>query len=184
MSSSSRALDVAGAVAGLIVFAPIMALAASAILLDDGRPLLFRQTRLGLGRRGFTILKFRTMRDGRVTRVGRILRATGLDEIVQFVNILRADMSAVGPRPLTPADVERLGWTGPEHDFRWRRRPGLTGLAQVLGAASAEDALALDRAYLERRTPLADGQLIALSFAVNVLGKKRLQRWLRRARVL
>ena len=74
----------------------------------------------------FTILKFRSMRDGRVTRIGRLIRATGLDELPQFVNILRGDMSAVGPRPLTADDVARLGWTTPQHDFRWQSRPGDT----------------------------------------------------------
>src|SRR5476649_1328362 len=96
-----RLFDLLGALGGLVFFAPVLALAATAILADDGRPILFRQPRLGRGRRLFTILKLRSMRDGRVTRVGRLLRATGLDELPQFVNILRGDMSAVGPRPLT-----------------------------------------------------------------------------------
>jgi lipopolysaccharide/colanic/teichoic acid biosynthesis glycosyltransferase len=84
----------------------------------------------------------RTMRDGRVTRVGTALRATGLDEIPQFLNILSGEMSAVGPRPLTEADVRRLGWTGAEFDFRWEQKPGLTGLAQIAGRPSPHDALA------------------------------------------
>src|SRR6185503_7239234 len=105
MSIPKRLLDVAGALAGLAVFAPVMAAIALAILLDDGRPILFRQVRVGRRRQPFEILKFRSMRDGRVTRAGRVLRATGLDEIVQFVNILRGEMSAVGPRPLTQEDV-------------------------------------------------------------------------------
>ena len=105
MSSLKRLFDVAGACAGLVVFAPVMAAVAIAVLIDDGRPVLFRQQRLGYRRRPFTILKFRTMRDGRITRVGRVLRATGLDEVPQFVNILRGEMSAVGPRPLTESDV-------------------------------------------------------------------------------
>jgi lipopolysaccharide/colanic/teichoic acid biosynthesis glycosyltransferase len=126
MSRSKRLFDLAGACAGLVVFAPAMAVIAMAILLDDGAPLLFTQPRLGYRRRPFSILKFRSMRDGRVTRVGRILRATGLDEVPQFINILRGDMSGVGPRPLTPADVDRLGWTGAEVEFRWQVKPGLT----------------------------------------------------------
>ena len=156
MSSFKRALDVAGACAGLVVFAPVMALAVAAVLVDDGRPVLFRQERVGLRRRMFQILKFRTMRDGRITRVGRWLRATGLDEIPQFVNILRGEMSAVGPRPLTDADVQRLGWSGAAFDFRWHQRPGLTGLAQILGGASGDESLELDRAYLARWSPALD----------------------------
>jgi lipopolysaccharide/colanic/teichoic acid biosynthesis glycosyltransferase len=179
MSSWKRAFDVAGACAGLLVFAPILLVVVAAVLLDDGRPVLFRQPRLGYRRRAFSILKIRTMRDGRVTRVGRVLRATGLDELPQFLNILSGEMSAVGPRPLTEVDVRRFGWTGAEYDFRWETRPGLTGLAQIVGAVSVDDALALDRAYTARWSPLLDCQLIALSFAVNALGKARVQRLLR-----
>jgi lipopolysaccharide/colanic/teichoic acid biosynthesis glycosyltransferase len=173
-----RFFDIAGAVGGLIVFAPVLAVVGAAILLEDGRPVLFAQSRLGRGRRPFTILKFRSMRDGRITRVGRLLRATGLDELPQFVNILRGDMSAVGPRPLTDADATRLGWLTPRHDFRWRVSPGLTGLAQILRPTAATGSLGLDRYYVSRGTLLLDMWLVALSFAVNVLGKPRARRLL------
>ena len=105
MSSLKRMFDIAGACAGLVVFAPVMAAVAIAVLIDDGRPLFFRQQRIGYRRRPFSILKIRTMRDGRTTRVGRVLRATGLDEVPQLVNVLSGEMSAVGPRPLTESDV-------------------------------------------------------------------------------
>jgi lipopolysaccharide/colanic/teichoic acid biosynthesis glycosyltransferase len=177
--ASKRLFDLAGAVAGLVVFAPVTAFIAAAVLLDDGRPIFFRQERVGRGRRLFRIVKFRTMRGGQVTRVGRLLRASGLDEIPQFVNILRGEMSAVGPRPLTQADVERLGWTAPAFDFRWTCRPGLTGLAQLVGAASADASLELDREYVAAWRPLLDCRLILLSFGVNALGKTRVRRWLR-----
>jgi lipopolysaccharide/colanic/teichoic acid biosynthesis glycosyltransferase len=88
-----------------------MAVIAFAILLEDGRPVLFGQQRLGRRRRPFTIRKFRSMRDGRVDRVGRGLRATGLDELPQFINILRGELSAV-PRPLTLADVRAARLVG------------------------------------------------------------------------
>jgi lipopolysaccharide/colanic/teichoic acid biosynthesis glycosyltransferase len=181
MSRLKRAFDVAGACAGLLVFAPPMAIAIAAVVIDDGLPVFFRQQRLGYRRRPFSILKIRTMRDGRTTRVGRVLRATGLDEIPQFINILSGEMSAVGPRPLTESDVVRLGWTGAEFDFRWESKPGLTGLAQLVGAASLQDALESDRSYTARWNPLLDCQLIALSFAVNVFGKSRVRRRLRRS---
>ena len=180
MSRLKRAFDVVGAFGGLAVFGPLLALAAIAIRLDDGGPVLFRQERLGHGRRPFWILKFRSMRDGRVTRVGRVLRATGLDEIPQFVNILRGEMSAVGPRPLTPADVDRLGWWGADAEFRWSVKPGLTGLAQLMRAQSAPESLELDRVYCLRWDPALDCQLIAISFAVNVFGKARVRQWLSR----
>jgi lipopolysaccharide/colanic/teichoic acid biosynthesis glycosyltransferase len=179
MSLAHRVFDVIGAAAGLTVFAPVMAAISLAALLDDGPPVFFRQQRLGLRRRHFEILKFRTMREGRVTRVGRLLRVTGLDEVPQFVNILRGEMSAVGPRPLTPDDVERLGWSDAQFDFRWACRPGLTGLAQLVGARTSDEALALDRVHANAWSPRIDCQLIAWSFAVNAFGKFRVRQWLR-----
>jgi lipopolysaccharide/colanic/teichoic acid biosynthesis glycosyltransferase len=184
MPMSSRLLDVLGAAGGLVVFSPVMAAIAAAVWCEDRQPVLFRQERVGLDRRPFTILKFRSMRDGRVTGVGRVLRATGLDELPQFVNILRGEMSAVGPRPLTAHDVQRLGWATPDFDFRWRSRPGLTGLAQLVGARPATSALDLDRTYLERRSLLLDCQLIAFSFVVNAVGKARVQALLSRTRLV
>ncbi len=177
---SKRLFDIVGAIGGLAAFAPVMAVIAVAILSEDGRPILFHQERLGRARRAFTIVKFRSMRGQRVTRVGRILRATGLDELPQFLNILRGDMSAVGPRPLTVADVRRLGWSAPRFDFRWRVRPGLTGLAQVMGAEAGGLSASLDRCYVARRSLWLDVRLVALSFAINALGKRRIRQILTR----
>jgi len=176
-----RLFDLVGAVGGLLAFSPVMALITGAIILEDGWPVLFRQERLGRGRRPFTILKFRSMRNGRITRVGRVLRATGLDELPQFINILRGDMSAVGPRPLTASDVTRLGWMAPRYDFRWRVRPGLTGLAQVTEARSGRLSLGLDRRYVARQSLSLDVRLVAVSFAINALGKTRVRRLLVRS---
>jgi lipopolysaccharide/colanic/teichoic acid biosynthesis glycosyltransferase len=181
MSRGQRVFDLFGASAGLAVFAPAMAVIAAAVLIDDGWPVLFRQERIGYRRRPFQILKFRSMRDGRVTRVGRVIRATGLDELPQFINILRGEMSAVGPRPLTADDLARLGWSGAPFDFRWACRPGLTGLAQLLGARADDDVLVFDRVHAARWTPWLDCQLIAWSFVVNAFGKERVRRWLRRS---
>jgi len=171
-----RLFDLVGAVGGLLAFSPAIAIITAAIIIEDGRPVLFRQSRLGRRRRPFTILKFRSMRDGRVTRVGRVLRATGLDELPQFINILRGDMSAVGPRPLTEADAERLGWMAPRYDFRWRVAPGLTGLAQVTEARSGRMSIGLDRRYVARQSLWLDVRLVAVSFAINALGKRRVRR--------
>jgi lipopolysaccharide/colanic/teichoic acid biosynthesis glycosyltransferase len=155
---------------------PVALLAAAAILADDGRPLLFRQARLGAGRRPFDVIKFRTMRDGRVTRVGALLRQTGLDELPQLVNILRGQMSFVGPRPLTPADVLRLGWTERRHDFRWLMPPGITGLAQIRAGRGARVTLAWDRLYARRAGLLLDTRVLATTFLMNLLGKRFVKR--------
>jgi lipopolysaccharide/colanic/teichoic acid biosynthesis glycosyltransferase len=117
------------------------------------------------------------MRDGAVTRVGRWTRRTGLDELPQFWNILRGDMSFVGPRPLTPADVHRLGWEGPRFDFRWRLRPGITGLSQIHAGKSARHSLALDRVYVRRSGMGIDLYLLALTFLMNFAGKQTVQRY-------
>ena len=178
MTRAHRLFDIAGALAGLVVFAPLMIVIALAVLWDDGGPILFPQERLGFRRRPFRILKFRSMRDGRVTRVGRVLRSTGLDEVPQLFNILKGDMSAVGPRPLTAADVARLGWNDQAFDFRWTCRPGLTGLAQLLGARADAEALQFDRLHTTRWHPWLDCKLIAWSFAVNAFGKPRVRAWL------
>lgn len=179
MSRAQRLFDVLGALAGLTVFAPLAAVIAVAVLLDDGPPVFFRQERVGCRRRPFHILKFRSMRDGGITRVGKLLRATGLDEVPQLVNILRGEMSAVGPRPLTAEDIARFGWTGAEFDFRWSCRPGLTGLAQLLGARADRDALVCDRVHATAWRPWLDCELLGWSFAVNVFGKTRVRQWLR-----
>jgi lipopolysaccharide/colanic/teichoic acid biosynthesis glycosyltransferase len=174
MELRRRLFDLCGAAGGLVFFGPVMAAIAVAIAIDDGAPVFFRQLRLGRGRRPFQILKFRTMRDGRVTRVGRVLRATGLDELPQFVNILRGELSAVGPRPVTEEDAARYSRFA-DADVRWSVNPGLTGLAQ-LGGRTLEESMDLDRAYVRDRTLLLDCGVIAMSFVVNVLGKSRTRR--------
>lgn len=173
IACQKRLFDLVGAVAGLLFFALPIAAVAAAILAIDGRPLLFRQTRLGRNRRPFTIVKFRSMRNGDVTSIGRILRATGLDELPQLLNVLIGDISAVGPRPLTEDDIRRLDWTGPAYDFRWQVPPGLTGLAQVVGTRSAHHALRVDRRYIARQSLGLDVRLIAWSCAINLLGKRQ-----------
>jgi lipopolysaccharide/colanic/teichoic acid biosynthesis glycosyltransferase len=177
MNRGKRLFDLVGAAGGLLFFGPIMAATALAIVLDDGRPVFFRQARLGRCGRPFVILKFRSMRDGRITRVGRALRATGLDELPQFLNILRGDVSAVGPRPVTEEDARRFGWTGPSAAGRWRLMPGLTGLAQLAGS-SPRQSLCLDRYYARRRTLWLDCRIVAMSFLVNAVGKSRARRLL------
>jgi len=155
-----RAIDVAGAALGLIVLSPFLALIAIAIRARMGRPVVFRQLRPGRDGRLFTIYKFRTMseaRDGeghlcpdaeRLTGLGRFLRASSLDELPELVNVLRGDMSLVGPRPLMVEYLERYT---PRQATRHAVRPGLTGWCQVNGRNSRtwSEKLALDVWYVE-----------------------------------
>lgn len=179
MSGGGRALDVVLGTVGGLLFGPPVAAIALAIRLEDGGPSFFRQERIGRDREPFVVLKLRSMRDGEVTRIGRWIRATGLDETTQFLNVLRGEMSVVGPRPLTVADVTRIGWDGPEHDPRFALPPGITGLAQLFATAGAASSQALDEAYARDRSAWLDLQIVAASFAVNLLGKARVKRWLR-----
>jgi lipopolysaccharide/colanic/teichoic acid biosynthesis glycosyltransferase len=175
-----RAIDIVGGVAGVALAAPLLALAAIAIKLEDGGPLLFRQERLGRDARPFEILKLRTMTidadehrsdgiveagDPRITRVGKLLRRTAVDELPQLWHVLRGDMSLVGPRPVPLPHLER-------YDERQRRRlevrPGLTGWAQVHGRASLPwpERLELDVWYVEHRSLSLDARILARTAGV------------------
>jgi len=189
-----RAFDAALAAVGLMLSAPLWAAFAAAIKLEDGGPVFYRQDRVGLGARTFDALKFRSMRpdaeaatgavqasenDPRVTRVGRVMRATAMDELPQLWNILRGDMSFVGPRALRPGEIE-AGADGrltkledvPGFEHRIKVRPGLTGLAQVYARRDVprRQKFRYDRLYVNRRSWKLDLQLILLSFWISVLG--------------
>jgi undecaprenyl phosphate N,N'-diacetylbacillosamine 1-phosphate transferase len=173
-----RTLDLVVCGLACVAFAPVIAGVALAIWLEDGRSPLFTQTRLGRQRAPFTIFKFRSMRDQKTTRVGHWLRRTAIDELPQFINVCRGEMSVVGPRPLTARDIERVGWTGASHDWRFAAKPGITGLSQLLAGRGARSSEHLERLYLRGQTLSLDLRLIALSFAINVLGKHRVRRWM------
>jgi lipopolysaccharide/colanic/teichoic acid biosynthesis glycosyltransferase len=171
-----------GAGVGLVVAAVPMALIAALVRIRLGRPVLFRQERPGLGGRPFTLAKFRTMRDAtgpdgrplpdeeRLTRFGRLLRSTSLDELPELWSVLRGDMSLVGPRPLLPAYLHRYS---PEQARRHEVRPGLTGLAQVRGrnATTWEERLALDVEYVDSWTMVGDLRIIAATVGQVLLRK-------------
>jgi lipopolysaccharide/colanic/teichoic acid biosynthesis glycosyltransferase len=143
---AKRALDVAGASLGLLVSAPFLAAAAVAVKLEDEGPVLYRQRRVGKDGREFELLKLRTMvvgaeqlgagyavdeGDPRITRAGRVLRRLSVDELPQLWNVVRGDMSLVGPRPIRPIFFEQLAEELPAYWQRLVVRPGLTGFAQV-----------------------------------------------------
>lgn len=189
-----RAFDIALSGAGLIASAPLWAMFAAAIKLEDGGPVFFRQERVGLGGQSFMAVKFRSMRtdaeagvgaiqateqDPRVTRIGRFMRSTAMDELPQLWNILRGDMSFVGPRALRPGEIdagpggvlERLEDV-PGFATRVSVRPGLTGVAQVYAPRDLprRHKFRYDRIYVRRRSWCLDVRLILVSFWISVHG--------------
>jgi lipopolysaccharide/colanic/teichoic acid biosynthesis glycosyltransferase len=159
-------MDRLGAGLGLIAALPLVAATALAVWLSLGRPIFIRQRRLGRGGAPFLILKFRTMREGegtdaeRLSRFGRLLRASSLDELPQLWNVLRGDMSLVGPRPLLPQYLDRYT---PEQARRHEVKPGLTGWAQVCGrnGLSWDERLSLDVWYVDHRSMALDLRILA-----------------------
>ena len=170
----NRSLDVALAGAGLVVAGPLLLAAAIAIKLEDRGPVLYRQTRVGKDGVDFELLKLRTMvvgaesqgagyavneGDARITKVGAFLRRTSLDELPQLLNVLRGEMSLIGPRPTLRYQVER--YTERQRK-RLEVRPGLTGWAQIHGRAALpwEERIELDVWYVQHRSPLVDLKIL------------------------
>jgi lipopolysaccharide/colanic/teichoic acid biosynthesis glycosyltransferase len=171
----NRALDLAGASLGLVLASPFLAAAAIAIKLDGGGPVLYRQQRVGKDGREFELVKLRTMvvgaerqgagwavdhGDPRITRVGSVLRRVSLDEVPQLWNVVRGEMSLIGPRPTLAYQVEQYT---PHQRRRLDVRPGITGWAQVQGRASLpwEERIELDVWYVEHRSPRLDLKILA-----------------------
>lgn len=187
---AKRLFDVAVSAVGLVMLIPLFGLIAALIRLDSPGPVLFKQVRVGLRGRLFSIWKFRSMQqdaeksgprwaqanDPRISRVGWWLRKTRFDEIPQLVNVLRGDMSLVGPRPERPVFVQELRSTIPYYDIRHTVRPGITGWAQVKFryGASAEDAhvkLQYDLFYVKNFSLLLDFKVLVKTIRVVLLGE-------------
>ena len=171
----NRALDLAGASLGLVLASPFLAAAAIAIKLDGGGPVLYRQQRVGKDGQEFELVKLRTMvvgaeqqgagwavndGDPRITRVGSVLRRVSLDEVPQLWNVVRGEMSLIGPRPTLAYQVEQYT---PHQRRRLDVRPGITGWAQVQGRASLpwEERIELDVWYVDHRSPRLDLRILA-----------------------
>ncbi|MEO8056666.1 MAG: sugar transferase [Acidobacteriota bacterium] len=181
-ASGKRCIDVFVAATGLVVLSPVLLIAAAAVRLGMGPSVLFRQTRPGLFGAPFEVLKFRTMRNARdasgrllpdaerLTRFGAFLRRTSLDELPQLWNVLRGDMSLVGPRPLL---MEYLPLYSPEQVRRHEVRPGLTGWAQVNGrnALSWEEKFRLDVEYVTHYSLRFDMRILLKTVLAVVTGR-------------
>jgi lipopolysaccharide/colanic/teichoic acid biosynthesis glycosyltransferase len=188
-----RAVDVLLAGAGLLLSMPLWLLIAIAIKLDDGGPVFYGQERVGRGGRRFRVLKFRSMvvdaeragalqataNDPRTTRVGRVLRATAMDELPQLLSIFRGDMSFVGPRALRPGEIEVHGDGRPEaledvpgFDRRCEVIPGLTGVAQIYAPRDLprRQKFRYDLLYIRKQSVALDIRLIMLSFWITFRG--------------
>jgi lipopolysaccharide/colanic/teichoic acid biosynthesis glycosyltransferase len=180
----NRLVDAALAGLGLTIASPALAVAAVAIKLEDGGPVLYRQRRVGLHGEEFELVKLRTMNvgaeregagyavnegDPRITRAGRVLRRLSIDEIPQLWNVVRGDMSLVGPRPTLAYQVEQYT---PRQRRRLDVRPGITGWAQVNGRASVpwDERIELDVWYVEHRSPWVDLKILARTPAALVAG--------------
>ena len=181
----NRALDVGLALILLVLTAPLLALAALAIRLEGGGPVLYRQRRIGRHGEPFEMLKLRTMRPGsdpvgvgtvvtrddpRVTRVGRILRRTSIDELPNLINVLRGEMAIVGPRPTIEAQVRDYT---PRQHRRHAVRPGITGWAQVQGRAGIawDERIEFDLYYVEHRSLAFDLKILARTVVLTLTGK-------------
>jgi lipopolysaccharide/colanic/teichoic acid biosynthesis glycosyltransferase len=190
-----RVTDIVGATIALAAVSPFFVLAACAIVLNDGFPVFFRQDRAGLRGAPFRMFKFRTMHrdaeaqlaklvpfeeldhpmfklrdDPRVTRVGRVLRRTSFDEAPQLFNVLRGDMSLVGPRP---EQLDLVELYRPEDRFRLAVRPGLTGPMQVYGRGELtfEERLALEREYIDNLSVLRDVRILFMTISAVTTGR-------------
>lgn len=199
---TKRLFDVGLSGVGLALSLPLWGVIALAVKLEDGGSVFYRQQRVGKAAREFTALKFRSMvedsdeewgvlpasaNDPRITRVGRILRATAMDELPQLWNILRGDMSFVGPRAEWVELVKKFCREIPAFNQRHAVRPGLTGLAQIYGHSELPRRwkLRYDLLYIKKQDLWLDTRLITLSFLTTFLGKwedrqEKLPRWVSR----
>ncbi len=183
-----RLFDLSVSILALILLSPIILMVAAAIKMDSPGPIIYRQERVGRNNRHFTMYKFRSMidraephgpvwaqiNDRRVTRIGKLLRQFRLDELPQLINVLKGEMSIIGPRPERPCFVQNISDTIPNFNSRHAVRPGITGLSQVVlpYCASIEDArkkFSFDLYYITHRSLVMDTIILAMTARVIIL---------------
>ena len=126
----------------------------------------------------FRIYKLRTMKNGKITLIGQVLRKTGIDEIPQLINVLKLEMSIVGPRPLTKKDIVRLEWDSEFYNKRWNMRPGIVGLAQLSPMCHKKMSWFYDHYYIAQNNFMMDIKIICASAVIPILGKKKVKKWI------
>ncbi|MCI9339663.1 MAG: exopolysaccharide biosynthesis polyprenyl glycosylphosphotransferase [Dorea sp.] len=184
-----RGVDLFGAITALLIFSPVMAVTAVLVKMTSPGPLIFRQERIGYQNRPFLMYKFRSMvvqdagrekggwttqNDPRVTKVGKFIRKTSIDELPQLFNVLKGNMSMVGPRPERPQFVEKFSEEIPRYRVKHQVRPGLTGWAQVngyRGDTSIRKRIEYDLYYIENWTLGFDFKIIFLTFFKGFVNK-------------
>jgi Undecaprenyl-phosphate glucose phosphotransferase len=184
-----RIIDIVGAIVAIVVFSPIMLLAAIGVKATSRGPLIFKQERVGLHNKPFKMYKFRSMEvqseaderkgwttknDPRVTKIGKILRKTSIDELPQFFNVLKGDMSLIGPRPERPLFVEKFKEEIPRYMIKHQVRPGITGWAQVngyRGDSSIKKRIEYDLYYIENWSMALDFKILFLTFFKGFVNK-------------
>jgi exopolysaccharide biosynthesis polyprenyl glycosylphosphotransferase len=184
-----RAIDIIVSIIGIVFTLPIMLLVSILIKLDSKGDILYKQERLTIKKRKFNVYKFRTMvqdaekltgptiagkKDPRITRIGKVLRATRLDELPQLFNVLKGDMSLVGPRPERPYFVEKFSKASPNYYYRMNVKAGITGLAQILGkyATTYEEKLKFDLLYIRNYSIILDIKILLQTIKVLFVKEK------------
>ena len=171
-------LDIFFATVLFVVLLPFLLIVALLIFFADFNSPIFMQERLGTQKLPFKIIKFRTMLEGEITLIGRLLRKTGIDELPQLINIIFMDMSFVGPRPLTEQDVLRLGWDKDYYVQRWNLKPGIVGLAQLAPICHKKMSWHLDLYYIKHQTLYLDAQVIMSAVLIPFVGKEKVKKWM------
>lgn len=170
-----RIFDIVFSIIALIVFLLPILIISVLLLFKEKHNIIFTQHRVGKDKEIFEIFKFQTLVNDKPTTTGKFLRKTGLDELPQFINVLKGDMSIVGPRALTLNDIERLKWNSEFHHIRWNHKPGITGVGQIYGGQHKKTSWFWDIYYIKNQNIVKDLLIIAISFFMNIFGKTKVR---------
>jgi lipopolysaccharide/colanic/teichoic acid biosynthesis glycosyltransferase len=160
------------------ILTPFLIMIVLIIWIVERKRAFFFQNRVGRNKKEFKIYKFRTMANDEITPIGKVLRRTGIDELPQLLNILKGEMSFVGPRPLTKSDILRLNWDADFFDKRWSVRPGIVGLAQLAPVCHKKMSWFYDQLYLKKQNLYLDFKILAAAAIIPVVGKQTVKNWI------